>query len=298
MIIIKIKGGLGNQMFQYALGRSISLCCNKAVKFDLFEFEKYKLHNYSLDCFDVKVDIATKDDLRRFGISYHNNRLIHAIFRRIQNSLIINSRYKLKNEEYQGGFDRSVFEIKNDVYLDGYWQNEKYFKEIEDVIRKDFSFKEKPNKLNSNYLDKIEKVNSVSLHIRRGDYASNPKTLKFHGLLGLDYYEKAVEIIENNIKNPEFFVFSDDIEWAKDNLKINYPVNFVNNNSKEKGYEDLRLMMNCKNNVIANSTFSWWGAWLNNNPEKIVIAPSQWFSKEEMEKRKNWDIIPKEWKKI
>lgn len=297
MIIVKIKGGLGNQMFQYAIGKSFSYYNQCELKLDLREFKKYKLHKYNLDCFNIDADFASSDDFKKVNMTLLNNSLFSKIYFKLKRNKS-NHQYQAEVKGMEGSFCPEIFNLKGDVYLDGYWQNEGYFKNIEQIIRSDFSFKEKPSQLNGEYLEKIRESNSVSVHIRRGDYINNPKTLKVHGFLGLNYYMQAIEIIKDNIKNPEFFIFSDDIGWAKNNLKINYPIHFIDHNNKESGHEDLRLMINCKHNIIANSTFSWWGAWLNNNPNKIVIAPSQWMSRDEMEKRKNFDIIPKEWIKL
>jgi len=135
----------------------------------------------------------------------------------------------------------------------------------------------------------------VSLHIRRGDYVSNRSTLEIHGVLGIDYYVRALNLMEEKVKEPQIFVFSDDIPWARDNLKTNLPLQFIDHNGVEKNYEDLRLMSNCKNHIIANSSFSWWGAWLSSNSEKIVITPMNWFNQSNMDTR---DLIPVSWYRI
>ena len=140
----------------------------------------------------------------------------------------------------------------------------------------------------------ISQTNSVSLHIRRGDYVSNQKTNQTHGTCDLDYYQRCITEIEKEVENPYFFVFSDEIEWVKENLKINHPAEYVDQNTGDKSYEDMRLMSQCKHNVIANSSFSWWGAWLNSYPDKIVFAPKRWFASD---KHNTKDLIPEGWKK-
>ena len=175
------------------------------------------------------------------------------------------------------------------IYLDGYWQNEKYFNDIEKVILKEFTLKNEFLIKNKKLKETIKNTNSISIHIRRSDYIKNKKTNEIHGVCTTDYYQKAIKkIIENN-NNIHIFVFSDDILWAKNNLKFNFPISFIVGN---KDYEDLILMSLCKHNIIANSSFSWWGAWLNKNPKKIVIAPQRWFNN--LNKNKQ-NPIPQKW---
>ena len=133
------------------------------------------------------------------------------------------------------------------------------------------------------------------MHIRRGDYVSNPTTNKLHGTCSLEYYHNAVDIIAAKVSNPHFFIFSDDHEWARNNFKIDYPLTFVAHNNAGKNYEDMRLMSLCKHHIIANSSFSWWGAWLGSNPKKIVCAPRGWFKDKSLNTN---DIIPSDWSRI
>ena len=142
-------------------------------------------------------------------------------------------------------------------------------------------------------LDNILKTTSISLHIRRGDYLT-PENAETHCLCSPSYYQNAIQYIVQRVENPHFFIFSDDITWVFDNFKMPYPYTIVNVNDSYTGYYDLELMRNCKHNIIANSTFSWWGAWLNENPNKIVIAPQRWFMNQEEE----IDIIPSSWVRL
>jgi Glycosyl transferase family 11 len=175
--------------------------------------------------------------------------------------------------------------------LDGYWQSEKYFIDCSKLIRKDFTFKNELDSYNLKLKSKIDKTNSVSIHIRRGDYVNNLNTNATHGLCSIDYYIKAVNYITERIESPYFFVFSDDIEWAKKNIMLNFPCQFISHNIGSKSYLDMQLMSLCKHNVIANSSFSWWGAWLNSNDNKIVIAPRKWFAVN----TDICDLIPSNW---
>jgi hypothetical protein len=192
-------------------------------------------------------------------------------------------------------FHSSFFSLPSNVYLEGFWQCERYFTNIRSVLLKEFTPKNQFNLANAELLSRINSVNSVAVHIRRGDYVTNPQASKFHGILPLSYYERAIKLIEEKIGNPEFFVFSDDQEWVKLNFKIPYPVHFVEKNQGKDAVFDLALMAACRHNVIANSSFSWWGAWLNTNPLKIVIAPHRWFADSSVSSA---DLLPSSWYRL
>jgi hypothetical protein len=203
--------------------------------------------------------------------------------------------YVLKERRFS--FDPTVLDAPRNVYLDGYWQSEKYFKEIENVIRREFCFKTEPERRNGETANRIKAVNAVCVHVRRTDYVSDPATNQFQGLCPLEYYREAVRLIASRVSKPRFFVFSDEPDWAQANLELEGPTIFVTGNDLEKGYEDLRLMALCRHHIIANSSFSWWGAWLSNS-KGIVVAPKKWF------KSTKWlnnteldtsDLIPTGW---
>jgi hypothetical protein len=176
--------------------------------------------------------------------------------------------------------------------ITGYWQAEKYFSKIAEQIREDFSFKPTIGSKDAILIDQINKVNAVSLHVRRGDYVNNPATATTHGLCSLDYYRKAINYLAQRELQPHFFVFSDDINWVKSNLEINFPCQYVDHNRGAESFNDMRLMSLCNHNIIANSSFSWWGAWLNQRVDKIVIAPNQWFADGKVN---TMDLRPKSW---
>ena len=263
MIITKIKGGLGNQLFQYATGRAVASHHKLPLKLDLTWFETNKLHNgYRLDQLAIQAEIATENEIIK--LKGENNILFSALrkvglFKR-------KSYFKEKRSSY---FDGGVFKNKF-LYLNGYWQNELYFSNIRELLLGELSPINSMNDLGYAYLESIEKSNSVSLHVRRGDYLN----LKNIGVLGVDYYTKAVDYIRQNVENPTFYIFSDDLEWCKDSLGFLDNCIYVDRTQTE--IEDLKLMSFCRHNIIANSSFSWWGAWLNQNPNKIVIAPKGW----------------------
>ena len=263
MIITKIKGGLGNQLFQYAVGRALSLHHKVPLKLDLTVFDTYKLHNgYRLDQFAIQADIAAENDI--INLKGGNNVLFSAL--RKAGLFKRKSYFKEKRSSY---FDARVFKNKF-VYLDGYWQNELYFSNIREVLLRELSPINSMNDLGCDYLEPINKCNSVSLHVRRGDYLN----LKNINVLDVDYYMKASEYIRKNIEKPTFFIFSDDLDWCKKSLGFLDGCIYVDRTQTE--IDDLQLMSFCRHNIIANSSFSWWGAWLNQNPRKTVIAPKDW----------------------
>lgn len=292
MIIVRLNGGLGNQMFQYAAGRAIAYRNNTNLKLDISSFEQYTLRSYSLDCFNIIEDFATHNEIKRLKpdrsqlFSFGLNKLQQKIMPWHNHNEII---------EHTIVFNPDVRKITGNAYLDGYWQSEKYFADIAHIIWNDFTFKYESDELNTSVLSQIQDADSVSLHIRRGDYVSNPKTMETHGVLGIDYYIQALNLIEKKVKDPHIYVFSDDISWARENLNTNLPLHFIDHNGVEKNYEDLRLMNSCKHHIIANSSFSWWGAWLDSKQEKIVIAPRKWFNQSNMD---TTDLIPDSWYKI
>lgn len=291
MIITQLNGGLGNQLFQYAIARKLAIDNNTNVLLDVSLYDTYKLRNFSLEPFSFNQEKANEFQLKIFNEGKINSRIEHFFYK------IIRKVYKpVSIIETTLEFQHSVAELKySNVYLQGYWQSEKYFIDIRKQLLEDFKIKNSLSGINLELSEKIIKSNSISVHIRRGDYVTNVHNLSVHGICGLDYYEKGIEYLTKNVSNPELFVFSDDMEWVRENLKVNIPITYVDNNDALTDYEDLRLMSQCKHNIIANSSFSWWGAWLNTNINKLVIAPKNWFVDQSLNAK---DIIPTSWIKM
>ena len=269
MIIVRLIGGLGNQMFQYAMARHLAEINHTALKIDLSEFENYKLHKYSLHHFKIIEDIASEDDICAMKT--------------------------IKEKHFH--FDPEFREIGDNVLLKGYWHTERYFSEISTIIRNEIMVKSKLENINLHLSNLIKDSNSVGLHIRRCDYVPGTYEDQILDPLKLSYYLKAIEKLSEEEKELQFFIFSDDPGWVKDHVKLEYPVVYVDHNTAETNYEDLRLMSLCKHNIIANSSFSWWGAWLNRNPQKKVYAPKEWFNSN-MRNINPRDIIPEAWVKV
>ncbi|CAG1020068.1 GDP-Fuc:beta-D-Gal-1,3-alpha-D-GalNAc-1, 3-alpha-GalNAc-diphosphoundecaprenol alpha-1,2-fucosyltransferase [Patescibacteria group bacterium] len=289
MIIVNIIGGLGNQMFQYAAGRALSIARNEILLLDIGDFSGYGLHQgFELQrLFDCSIHIASRQAIKSV-LGWQAYPLLKRGLTRQYGSIFRKSCFVIEPYfEYWSGFR----DLSNNVYLQGYWQSERYFENIADVIRGDFVFKLPMNAINIDVSEKIASVNSVSLHIRRGDYVSNPVNLTIHGLCRLDYYQSAIDLIVSKVSQPHFFVFSDDIVWAKTNLKFDFAVDYISHNVGTESYNDMRLMSLCQHHIIANSSFSWWGAWLNQNPNKIVIAPKRWF----VVSKNISDLLPDSW---
>ncbi len=266
MIVVKIIGGLGNQLFQYAVARHLSIIHGAELRLDVSSYEKYKLHSYGLDKFNIKQNYSTNDDLIR--LTPFKERYFH--------------------------FDPNFKKIKNNTYLTGYWQSEHYFREIKSTIKTDLMINREMSSNDKVISQEIFSTNSVAIHIRRGDYIPGTYEDQVSNCLGLSYYKSAIDEINKRITNPVFFVFSDDGGWVRENLKLDLPTFFVDHNTAETNYQDLRLMSLCKHNIIANSSFSWWAAWLNENPEKEVYAPQEWFSKNARNLNPK-DLIPSSW---
>ena len=280
MIIIKIKGGLGNQLFQYAVGRALALHHRSPLKLDLTIFETYKLHRYLLDQFAIQADIATEDEIIK--LKGRNN----VLFSALRKAGLVKRKSYLK-EKRSSYFDASVFK-NDDVYLDGYWQNELYFSDIREELVRDLTSISSMSDLGVVYMEGIKKSNSVSLHVRRGNYLN----LKNFNVLDIDYYMKAVEYIRKNVEKPTFYIFSDDLEWCKSTLAFLDDCIYVERTQTE--IDDLKLMSFCQHNIIANSSFSWWGAWLNQNPNKTVVAPKGWIINDP----DSSNVIPSDWVKF
>lgn len=282
MIIIKLQGGLGNQMFQYALGRSLSLRHKTLLKFDssYLKSANQSRRFLEIDAFNIKIEEATKKEIARY------RGFLPKIFDNINRDN--RKKYILEKSPV---FNPSILERSNG-YFDGHWNSEKYFKEYESVIRNDFQLK---NPLSPKAMEMqreiIKTKNAVSVHIRRGDYVTIQKIADVHGTLPLSYYEKAMQKILGPDPDAQFFISSDDIVWAKEHFPKKYNVTFLSSGELPNA-EEMILMSTCKHNIIANSTFSWWGAWLNQNRNKIVIAPKLWFR----DLSKNaFNLIPTTW---
>lgn len=288
MIIVRLLGGIGNQMFRYSLGRTLSVLNDSELKLDVTPFENDNIRTYELGQFNIRENFATNAEIEEIAGKIG---LLKRCFMRLN----INSNNKYIRER-SFAFDSKILDLRGDLYLDGYWQTEKYFNNIAPLIRKEFSLKRSLDNRNREIVDEMKTSNSVSMHVRRGDYITKKRTVFLSGgVCTLDYYYNAVKLIESLVKKPVFYIFSDDIQWTMQNIMLEHPTFYIDWNLGKNSYKDIVLMSLCKHNIIANSTFSWWGAWLNEHEGKIVISPSRWFNY----KLKDYkDVIPRDWKRI
>ncbi|EHU4794483.1 alpha-1,2-fucosyltransferase [Vibrio vulnificus] len=279
MITIKLTGGLGNQMFQYATALSLAIKKGTNVTLDISEFKIYNLRNYELDKYNISSNTTSKSSI------------IARIVKKIKAKSFFKKRYLFEQSlEYID----NVESVGENVYLDGYFQSELYFLDIKEKLIEEFQLK---NDLSS-YAAQIESeithsnYTTVSLHVRRGDYVTNSYTNSVHGVCSLSYYHSAIKRLESTFDDIHYYIFSDDIAWVKENLPLANATYIEGDNSRVP-HEDIYLMSCCQHNIIANSSFSWWGGWLNTNLDKVVIAPNNWFKKNI---RNN--IIPSDWVKL
>lgn len=285
-LIVKFNGGLGNQMFQWAFAHALEKKMGIKIFLDMSYFAKKYARPYELGIFNLECN-SVKDFCTKFKID-----------------VLWRFRRKLDGKSFLGlnlysepcfEYDQNLFKVKPNTFIEGFFQTEKYLAGVEDEISTAFNFRPEPDENNLKMIEKIQSTNSVSLHIRRGDYVQKKHFQNKYATCSLDYYKNGVQYIAKSIENPTLFIFSDDKEWVKENLNLPYETVFVDFNSGAKSYEDLRLMSLCKHNIIANSSFSWWGAWLNANSNKIVVAPQKWFNDESINQK---DVIPETWVRL
>lgn len=292
MIVVNLKGGLGNQMFQYAAGRSLSLHLGKSLLLD----RSFYCHNgnrqYELNILNINENYieSPKNILKRFWVNRNNQLLCN-----LANQFLPEYSVKLIIDE-EMGYDSNIFSNAGIIRLAGYWQCDSYFQSIANTIRNEFSFKYAPSLTNSRMIEHINNFeDSVCVHIRRGDYLSTPQNRLIYNCCGLEYYKKAISTMAERLNNPMWFIFTDDPEWAQEHLSFCQPSKIINHNLGQQNYEDLRLMKHCKNFIIANSSFSWWAAWLAKNQKKIVIAPRRWYADNQ---NRSPDIVPDSWVRL
>jgi Glycosyl transferase family 11 len=281
MIITNITGGLGNQLFQYAAGKALAEHCKTELKLDLTGFKDYQLRNFDLDYFHLTYDTASIEETEPF--------LTRSFLKKIKDRTAPFSQRRFNREKFFH-YDKNFFKYNPPLYIKGYWQSERYFTNVKEQLRNELILKKEVINQVETYARFLQNQNSVSIHIRRGDY-QNPETLRIHGILSNSYYKTAILEIRKNIENAVFYVFTDSLDLIKKDSFFK-DCTIVSSIISQTHFEDLYLMSQCKHNIIANSSFSWWGAWLNNNPDKIVIAPKNWFNKGPKD---TYDLYPTSW---
>ena len=284
MIIVRLQGGLGNQMFQYAAGKALAAQLNVPFKLEtITSLQKDKHRSIALEELETKFELASWKEVKEF--------VRHPALYRHPVGLLKGGNHIYREPHFH--FDKNFFKINDPVFLDGFWQSPLYFESIENIIRKNFVVK--PGFIH-NVIEKgkeLESTNSLAVHIRRGDFL-NPKIAAYHGVLSAFYFEKAIALVKEKEPSATVYFFSDDIDWVKQNLARYKNAEFVSSFT-HSAIEDFYLMTKCRHNIIANSSFSWWPAWLNTNPGKIVVAPKKWFAVSSIN---TGDLIPDNWIRI
>src|SRR5258708_14203845 len=293
MIAVHLSGGLGNQMFQYAFGKYLAEKFETELILDVRSFQDQRtidrsgvaVRKYELDCFNIHARFFTEKDQHFFFPTNHFvSRAIHKVERLLRiKALLYESHY---------GFNAFIVDqaIK-DTYLHGYWQSYLYFEPVKDIISRTFAFL-LPENRNPEIDQKIKQTNSESIHVRRGDYVNSPVVNSVHVSTTLLYYKQAIDLLLTKRDNVFWFVFSDDITWCREAFSFLSNVIFVSDKLNAAPFYEMYQMSQCKHNIIANSTFSWWGAWLNRNPDKRIVMPNNWFANRSS---KDLRLSPEDW---
>lgn len=284
MIVLQAQGGLGNQLFQYATGRRLALqnSCGLVIDHHWFNNPRHGETPRQLDLtrYKVKMRLATQFELLHWAPM--RSRWARYIRHLLPLTLL---------REQGDGVNRNVLSARSHSYLSGFWQSEAYFAEIREQLLDELTPVDPPGSEDLALLNLMQRGTPISVHVRRGDYVSLASASTYHGLCTLEYYRRAIFYIAERVSSPTVFVFSDDSEWTKANLKLPLPTHFVDHNPPEKAFQDLRLMSLCRNHVLANSSFSWWGAWLSRSTDGLVIGPERWYAVD----RPTPDLIPSRW---
>jgi hypothetical protein len=290
-IFVLCDGGLGNQLFQYACARAHSFKTGGNVVLDPWRANRGRTRPLELQHFNINARFASTFETAICRLVDSSRlRPVAKIARKFVPGLIPAVVRRKKND-----YMPQIFDVSGSIFMDGWFQTELYFCDYRERLLPELSFRDPPDRANAEWLEKIRNCDAVSLHVRRGDYISDPFIAKEIGTCSLEYYRAAIELIAQRLETPTYFVFSDDPEWTRQNLPVPEPRHFISHNFGKADREDMRLMSACKHFIIANSTFSWWGAWLATNPEKIVTAPRRWFANPSYSDK---DIVPMAWIRV
>ena len=288
MITIRLKGGMGNQMFQYAFGRSISTKLNTDFQLDLSSLldrskGDFVYRDYDLDIFNVQPKFTTPPDLLRTMYRIKSSKLSKLVKQQATwgKSYVKEKHFHLVKEVIDHPTDNTLY--------DGWWQSGKYFDAVAHTIRKEFTFVDPIIAQSKALFEKIQQTNAICLNVRRTDF------LKVSALntTNLDYFLNAAKYMAQQVDQPHFYIFSDDIEWSAANIKLDHPTTVVRHEHKGRKFGNyLQLMIACKHYIIPNSSFAWWSTWLNPSKEKIVVAPKNWFHDSPFDTS---DLVPQNW---
>jgi hypothetical protein len=298
MIIARITDGLGNQLFQYACGRALAERLGQPLYLDLLNYQKPQLRTYQLKCFNIKALELPLGECSK----------LHRPFKA---PIVKKALFWLRQYTYRGGWPRYIVEETNkpgktferlrhaprNCYLVGYWQNLKYFSNMRHLLTEELAPNWQLSEKSKIMLNEIQKTISIGVSIRRGDYTL-AHNRSFFGVLEAEWYIKASRMFAQRLKDPVYFVFCDDNDWAKENVRFPGKTVYVDHNNGTKPHEDLYMLAHCSHHIIANSSFSWWGAWLGWHTGQIVIAPHNWLVGRRIEEmgllEKGWETLENE----
>src|SRR3989442_95689 len=290
MVIVRLLGGLGNQMFQYAAARRLALAHNVPLKLDTPWLAPGADRAYGLQALNIQEAFATRGGVGE--LRGPATRGIPRVLFRLRRRFKIGYDWTWIHERTLSPADPRVFHAGARTYLDGYWQSEKYFSDVADTIRREFTSRDRLDAGPREILDRMATAESVSVHVRRGDYASHPRASRARSVCTPSYYQRCVAYIAERLGHTHLFVFSDDPDWVAANLRFEYPTTLVSTVPARPDHTDLRLMSACRHHVIANSSFSWWGAWLNPHHDQLVLAPRRWMNDPPVDDRA---VVPARW---
>ena len=290
MVIVQLKGGLGNQMFQYAVGKRLSIARGVPLKLDTRRLQGISYRQYQLSAYNIDEETATEEEIKTLKRSSLSTWLLLPIRPWIGVRLFPPVFFP----ERKNTFDPMVLQLGGNTYLKGYFQSEKYFLDVADTIVENFKLKTISPKARS-FHQEIAGCNSVSVHVRRGDYVFKPDNLEKFGVCGFEHYAGCLQRILSEGGSPRFYIFSDELDWVRANMSFPSGTTFVTRDGLNCDAEELFLMSVCRQHITSNSTFSWWGAWLDRKPAKVVYTPRRWFVSDELDCR---DLVPHTWIKV
>ncbi|SDH63097.1 alpha-1,2-fucosyltransferase [Propionivibrio dicarboxylicus] len=285
-VVVGLSGGLGNQMFQYAAGRALAHRLNTRLILDLSWFSGQSERHYALTPFRIEANLQSAWP----SLPTKAQSLISRLSRRWMPRIMGVPVWREPHFHYAQDFAA----IQSPVFLEGFWQSERYFKDVRQQLQSEFSLRDPMPPACQAVLDKIRACDALCIHVRRGDYLSNPIAAKVHGTCSTDYYRDGVSELSRKLKTPHAFVFSDEPDWARDSLTFDCPMTVVDINTPTDAHLDLLLMSACRHFVIANSSLSWWAAWIGEDENTTVIAPTRWFLTADKDTS---DLLPDHWLK-
>jgi hypothetical protein len=291
MIVVRLMGGLGNQLFQYAAGRSVAKLRDADLAVDLGWFRRRMRATDPVRLFDLA---SFRLDIKILSLSERQIAALEAPTRILYQPVRwLTPKFRVVREESQR-FDAAVLRTSDDSLLIGYWQSERYFESVRNEIRGDLTSGQRLGPKIDQHIQILRSVPTLGVHVRRGDYVTNPSAAAFHGTLGRDYYQAAVRHVMEGAAVEQVIVFSDDPTWAEEQLKFPVPTQHLSAEFRDT-FDEFHLLRSCHHQVIANSSFSWWAAWLNDNPGKIVVAPTHWYRDSTVDTS---DLIPSSWHRL